>query len=70
MGIAEEAGKVATGVVQALTGTPALLVMVLLNIAMIGSAAWYLDRRESDVSKLIFVLADRCFPSTHGSASP
>jgi hypothetical protein len=36
MGVSEEAGKVAGGVVDAMKGTPMLLVLLLVNAAFLG----------------------------------
>ncbi len=36
MGISEEGGKIATGVVDAMKGTPMLLVLLIVNAAFLG----------------------------------
>jgi hypothetical protein len=41
------AGNTAARVMASLAGTPTLLVMVILNIAMIGAAAWFLSQQET-----------------------
>lgn len=63
MGATEEAGKVATGVVSALTGSPALLVLVLLQVATMGvlyfnSANLNAHRHEREMLMLNKCLSD------------
>ena len=43
--------------VGSLTGTPTLMVMVILNIAMIGTAGWYLTNQEDyrHIERLEFI---------------
>jgi hypothetical protein len=45
-GVVSVVSDAAIRVVAGLVGTPTLLVMVLLNIALIGAAAWYLQTLE------------------------
>ena len=53
---------VATGAVDALRGTPMLLVMVLLNCAFLISAAWYLRNQQDHAFGLVKTMFDRCLP--------
>jgi len=53
---------VATGAVDALRGTPMLLVMVLLNCAFLISAAWYLRNQQDHAFSLVKTMFDRCLP--------
>jgi hypothetical protein len=45
-GVMSAAGDTANRIVAGLTGTPTLLVMVVLNVALIGVAGWYLSALE------------------------
>lgn len=62
-GVVEESGKVASNVVTALTTTPTLLVMVLLNMTMIGAAAWFLSVKDASANRTVQIIIERCFPS-------
>lgn len=62
MGVTEEGGKVAVGIVGALAGVPTLLVMVILNISLIGASAWYLHERDNDAARMVTSVIERCFP--------
>lgn len=72
MSVIEQGGKVATGAIDALAGSPALLVMVILNIGMIGAAAWYLNQRDVANAQIVNSIIERCFPADprHGSPVP
>jgi hypothetical protein len=59
--------SVATGAVDALRGTPMLLVMVLLNCAFIAAAAYYLRGQQDNAYRLVDKIFDRCLP---GGARP
>ena len=52
--------SVASDTIGALRGTPILLVMVLLNCAFIGGAAFYLRIQQDNVYKLVDKMLDRC----------
>jgi hypothetical protein len=54
---------VATGAVDALRGTPMLLVMVLLNCAFIIAGAWYLRNQQDHAFGLVKTMFDRCLPA-------
>jgi len=54
--------SVATGAVDALRGTPVLLVMVLLNCAFLGAAAYYLRGQQANAFALVDKMFDRCLP--------
>jgi hypothetical protein len=53
---------VAADTVGALRSTPVLLVMVLLNAAFIGAAAYYLRTAQDHAYALINKMFDRCLP--------
>ena len=55
--------SVASDTIGALRGTPILLVMVLLNCAFIGGAAFYLRIQQDNVYKLVDKMLDRCLNS-------
>jgi hypothetical protein len=54
--------SVATGAVDALRGTPILLVMVLLNCAFLAVAAYYLRTQQQTAFTLVNKMFDRCLP--------
>lgn len=53
---------VAGGVVSALATSPVLLLIVLLNMAFAGSAAYYLANIENKRSEATRLILDRCIP--------
>lgn len=53
---------VATNTVTALSSTPVLLVVVLLNVAFLGVAAYYMRGQQENVTKLVAQVMDRCLP--------
>jgi len=53
---------VATGAVDALRGTPMLLVIVLLNCGFLISAALYLRNQQDHAFGLVKTMFDRCLP--------
>jgi hypothetical protein len=53
---------VATDAVDALRGSPTLLVMVLLNCGFLAAAAWYLRGQQDNAFKLVDKMFDRCLP--------
>jgi hypothetical protein len=53
---------VATGAIDALRGSPTLLVMVLLNCMMIVAAAYYLRNQQDQAFKSINMIFDHCLP--------
>jgi hypothetical protein len=53
---------VAGGVVDALKTSPVLLLIVLLNMAFAGGAAYYLTGIENKRSEAIRLILDRCIP--------
>jgi hypothetical protein len=62
---------VAGETVSALKGSPILLVLVLLNIAFLGSAAYYLKNQQDNAFKLVDEIFNRCLPrSTDGTHDP
>ena len=46
--------------IGALSGTPILLVMVLLNVTFIGAAAYYLRSQQMNVTKLVDKILEHC----------
>ena len=70
-GVLQATAGIADRVVSGLTGTPTLLVMVLLNVAMIAAAAWFLEAQEDNrhaERKLGFEMIEQCFrvpPAAH-----
>jgi hypothetical protein len=60
----------ATDTVGALKSTPMLLVMVLLNCAFIGGAAYYLRTQQDNVYKLVDKMLDRCLAEKHADIPP
>lgn len=60
-----DAGAVATGVVDALKSTPVLLVVILLNVLMVGGAAYFLVSVAGKLHEEKMSLIDRCLaPAT------
>jgi hypothetical protein len=53
---------VATNTIDALKGSPVLLVMVLLNMAFITAAAWYLRNQQDKAFALLDTVFERCLP--------
>jgi hypothetical protein len=49
--------------IAALTGTPILLVMVILNCAFLAVAAYYLRNQQDHAFELVSKMFDRCMPS-------
>jgi hypothetical protein len=60
----------ASETVGALRSTPLLLVMVLLNCAFIGGAAFYLRIQQDNVYKLVDKMLDRCLNAKSGLVLP
>jgi hypothetical protein len=56
--------------ISALSGTPVLLVMVLLNVAFIGAAAYYLRSQQDHAFTLVDKIFDRCLPEHLKPPSP
>jgi hypothetical protein len=54
---------VASDVVSALRTSPVLLLIVILNMAFAGSAAYYLTGIENKRSEVIKLMLDRCVPA-------
>lgn len=54
--------SVASGVVDALKTSPVILLIVLLNMAFAGGAAYYLATIENKRSEAIKLILDRCIP--------
>ena len=61
---------VAAGTVDALRGSPMLLVMVVLNMAFLAAAAYYLRNQQDNAFKLVGAMFDRCLPDVHPEAKP
>jgi hypothetical protein len=59
---------VAGETIGALSGSPILLVMVLLNLGFLGSAAWYFHQQQIGTERVITQIMDRCLPAAHGDA--
>jgi hypothetical protein len=55
---------VASGAIDALKTSPILLVMVLLNCAFLGVAAYYLRTQQQSAFTLVTKVLDRCLPDT------
>lgn len=70
MSLPEQAGKVATGAISALAGTPTLLVMVILNLGMIGAAAWFLQERSLATERVIIRMMATCHPGPAPTGGP
>ena len=51
MGISEEGGKVATSVVDAMKGTPMLMVVLLINAAFLGSLVYLMGVATSNAGE-------------------
>jgi hypothetical protein len=51
--------------IGALTNTPILLVMVLLNLGFLAVAAYYLRGQQSGTITLLTQVFDRCLPDIH-----
>jgi sorbitol-specific phosphotransferase system component IIC len=67
-GIVETTGQVAQGVVTGLVGTPALLVIVVLNVIAIVGAGWFLSKVADNVAartdRMMELIAD-CMKERH-----
>jgi hypothetical protein len=59
----------AAGTIDALRSTPILLVMVLLNCAFLGVAAYYLRSQQASAFVLVGKVLDRCLPE-HPHSGP
>lgn len=53
---------IATGAVDALRGTPMLLVLVLLNCAFLIAGSYYIRGQQDNAFKLVDKMFDRCLP--------
>jgi uncharacterized membrane protein len=51
MGVTEEAGKVAGGVIDAMKGTPMLIVLLLLNAGFLGSIVYLMGEAVANSSE-------------------
>jgi hypothetical protein len=60
---------VALGVVDSLKTSPVILLIVLLNMAFAGSAAYYLTGIENKRAEATRLILDRCIPYTHRPAA-
>ena len=60
---AQGATAVAGETISALSGSPILLVMVLLNLGFLGSAAWYFHQQQIGTERVITQIMDRCLPA-------
>jgi hypothetical protein len=58
---------VASDTIGALKTSPLLLVMVLLNCAFIGAAAYYLRNQQDNAVRLVAEIFDRCLPEHKGA---
>jgi hypothetical protein len=56
---------VALSMVDALKTSPVLLLIVILNMAFAGGAAYYLTHIENMRSEYLKLLLDRCLPAKH-----
>jgi len=56
---------VASEAVGALSNTPLLLVMVVLNVAFLFVAAYYLRTQQENTARLIDKIFDHCLPESH-----
>ena len=62
---------IATGAVDALRGTPMLLVMVLLNCAFLLAGCYYIRGQQDNAFKLVDKMFDRCLPDRpHSGPQP
>jgi hypothetical protein len=59
---AQGATAVAGETISALSGSPILLVMVLLNLGFLGSAAWYFHQQQLGTVQIVTQIMDRCLP--------
>jgi len=57
---------VALGMIDALKTSPVVLLIVLLNMAFAGGAAYYLTHIENMRSEYLKLLLDRCLPAKQG----
>lgn len=51
MGVAEEAGKVATSAIGALSGTPTAIALLAINLAFLGFAIYVLGEVASNATE-------------------
>lgn len=75
--IVQAGGRVADNIVTGLSGTPALLLIVILNIAMILAAAYYLSKQEeyraatiSQVTRLLTICFGQLPEPNHRPEGP
>jgi hypothetical protein len=54
-------GRVAEGVVSGFGGSPALLLIVILNVVMILSAGYFLAEQDKLQAKVVVSLIEACF---------
>ena len=66
MGITEEAGSTARTTIGALTSVPALLVLVILNIATLASAAYIWNAQDKMRYQTMQEMITRCLPLDKG----
>src|SRR5262249_57370715 len=62
MNITEQAGKAVTSVTDALKGTPALLVLVVFNIMLLGGILYLSVSRERHSHERFMSMIERCAP--------
>jgi len=62
MSIPEQAGKVAGSTIDALKGSPGLLVLVLLQAATLGVLYFVNDRQNERRAVREMAMIERCFP--------
>jgi hypothetical protein len=55
-----EAGKVASGAIEALKGSPGLLVLVLLQLVTLGVLAWVADHNSARRQERELLLLRSC----------
>jgi len=65
MGAVEEGGKVATSTIDALKGSPGLLVLVLLQIITLGVLYFVTDKQNERRATREMAMIERCFPLDH-----
>jgi uncharacterized protein HemX len=59
---------VATETIGALKSSPILIVMVVLNVAFLGAASFYLSKQQDDTSQVTIQILQRCLPDVHPEA--
>lgn len=68
MSLPGEVGKVADSAIDALKGSPALLVLVFLQIGTLGAVYFATQATQTRNQERELTILNRCFPPSHRSS--